>query len=87
MNAIGLEIKQGKGKRVNNKGQGLSCIEVTSIKFFLSVPEHVRLDIYNTKGNKVSTLINKKMAAGEHVIDFDGEGLPGGGVFLQINCR
>ncbi len=59
---------------------------VTSIKYFLSVPEYVRIDIYNTQGIKVRTLINKKMVAGQHVIDFDSGELSGGMYLYKLTA-
>ncbi|MBN2763384.1 MAG: T9SS type A sorting domain-containing protein [Bacteroidales bacterium] len=59
---------------------------VTSIKFFLSVPEHVRIEIYNAQGYKIRTLIDKKLVVGQHVIDFDSEDLSGGIYFYKLTA-
>ena len=42
--------------------------------------------IYNTLGQKINTLINKKMAVGKHEITFDGENLPSGIYIYRIEA-
>lgn len=59
---------------------------VTSIKFFLSAPQLVRIEIYNAQGCMIRTLVNKEIAAGHHVIDFDSEGLSGGIYFYRLTA-
>jgi len=59
---------------------------VTSIRISLSVPEHVRIDIYNAQGHKIRTLIDEKLVAGQHVIGFDSEGLSGGIYFYKLTA-
>ncbi|MDD4156739.1 MAG: choice-of-anchor J domain-containing protein [Candidatus Cloacimonetes bacterium] len=45
----------------------------TNISFSLAKDTNVKLNIYNIKGQKVKTLINKKINAGQHVIVWDGK--------------
>ncbi|HOD55373.1 MAG TPA: T9SS type A sorting domain-containing protein, partial [Candidatus Cloacimonadota bacterium] len=49
----------------------------TSISFNLDYPSHVKLDIYNTKGQKVNTLLNNKLNKGQHKIVWDGKDFAG----------
>ena len=55
----------------------------TKIKFGLPKSEVVRIDIYNMLGQKITTLLNRQMAAGYHVIDFKAEGLSSG-VYIYL---
>ena len=45
---------------------------VTNIAFSLSEPCHVTLEVYNIKGEKVRILVDKVLAADNHVISWDG---------------
>ncbi len=45
----------------------------TSIEFYLSNSETVKLDIYNAKGQLVKSLINSNLDAGKHNIIWDGK--------------
>jgi hypothetical protein len=53
----------------------------TKISFNLSSPAHVQLDIYNTQGKIIKSLINKNMPEGNHIIEFSGTNLSSG-IFL-----
>ncbi len=46
---------------------------VTNIAFSLGKATHVTLEVYNIKGEKVRTLVNKVLAAKNHVITWDGK--------------
>ena len=43
----------------------------TTINFGLKKDNHVRIDVYNLKGQKVKTLLNKRMEAGYHHVVFE----------------
>jgi hypothetical protein len=58
----------------------------TKIQFALPKPEHVTLDVYNTLGQKVETLLNSKMNAGSHDVEFDASALPSGIYFYRIQA-
>jgi hypothetical protein len=45
----------------------------TRIQFSLSKEQKVTIDIYNIKGEKVTTLVNKIMSSGNHVITWNGD--------------
>jgi len=55
----------------------------THITFYLQEPDHVVLEVYNTLGQRVAVLINKKMNAGDHSLLFDGSNL-GTGIYLYF---
>lgn len=50
----------------------------TNFLFRVPVPEKVRLEIYDVLGKKITTLVNKKLTAGEHRIQFDAGDLASG---------
>ncbi len=56
----------------------------TIIKFRIQQTSHVNLSIYNILGQKVATLINRKINAGTHQITFDGSHLTSGMYFYQL---
>ncbi len=44
----------------------------THIRFGLPKASNVKIDVYNTLGQKVATLLDEHKLAGVHVVDFDG---------------
>ena len=54
---------------------------VTTIRFGLPKRVDVRLRIYNVLGQKVATLVNKRMEAGVHSVKWDGSRF-GSGVYI-----
>jgi len=57
----------------------------TTIRFDLAKESNVSLTIYNIMGEVVSTLIDQKMSAGKHKINFDASQLSSGIYFYQLN--
>ena len=45
----------------------------TAVKFSLSQPTNVRIDVYNIKGEKVKTLVNEELDAAYHTIIWNGD--------------
>ncbi len=45
---------------------------VTRIRFGLARNEQVRLEVFNTLGQKVRTLVNREMTAGRYTLEWDG---------------
>ena len=43
----------------------------TDISFSLDKPAYVELKVYNTRGKKVATILNRNMSAGTHNVNFD----------------
>ena len=58
----------------------------TSIKFNLPKTEHVALEVYNTLGQKVATLLDKPMISGQHEVEFNANNLPSGIYFYRIQA-
>jgi len=56
----------------------------TEIKFNLKKSDVISLKVYDVLGKEVATLVNKKMNAGKHSIDFDASNLSSGTYFYKI---
>ena len=58
----------------------------TNIKFGIKKTGQVSLNLYNLKGQKVKTLISKRMNKGQHNYKVDMSGLPSGVYFYRIKA-
>jgi len=58
----------------------------TTIKFGLPADSQVKINIFNSIGEKVAELINSKMTAGYHTVNFDASNLTSGIYFYQIKA-
>ena len=56
----------------------------TSITFSLDKAGKATLTVYNMIGQKVATLIEKKLAEGVHQVDFSASNLPTGVYFYRL---
>jgi len=45
---------------------------VTTVSFSLAAPDHAELAVYNIRGQRVRTLVNQTLAAGEHTVAWNG---------------
>ena len=50
----------------------------TKIEFSLPKSEHVLIEVYNSIGQKLKTLIDKELPSGKHTVTFDGKDLSSG---------
>lgn len=57
----------------------------TEIGYSLKSEGFVTLSVFNTKGELVSTLVNGKKTAGNHSVNFNGEGLNSGIYFYKLS--
>lgn len=57
---------------------------VTGIGFSLPVESNVEISVYNLIGQKVSTLVDGKLAAGEHIVRWDAAGFASGIYFVKM---
>ncbi|UCE08116.1 MAG: cytochrome c3 family protein, partial [bacterium] len=57
---------------------------ITKIDFSVKKAGHVTLVVYNTLGQRVATLVEKEMSAGNYVVNFSGIGLSSGEYFYRI---
>jgi Leucine-rich repeat (LRR) protein len=58
----------------------------TTIKFALAKSEDVKIEVFNTLGQKVRALINKTMPAGYHEVEFSSQNLPSGIYIYMIEA-
>lgn len=56
----------------------------TTIQYIIRKNGHVRLLLYDVLGNEVSRLVDAEQQAGNHRVDFSGDGLPSGVYFYQL---
>ncbi len=59
----------------------------TTIEFYLSKPEHVILEVFNSLGQKVKNLVSEKMSAGKHSISFDGNDFSSGTYLYKMSTH
>ncbi len=52
--------------------------------YFTSEEEQVRLSLFDSRGNEIKQLINQRLSAGEHQINFDGRHLPPGNYYYHL---
>jgi hypothetical protein len=58
----------------------------TKIKFVLPKKELVTLEVFNTLGQKVETLLNQNMKSGNHEVEFNGSRLSSGIYYYRIEA-
>ncbi|MBN8546470.1 MAG: T9SS type A sorting domain-containing protein [Ignavibacteria bacterium] len=58
----------------------------TMIRFSMPVNGNVALNVFNTLGEKVATLLNGQLEAGYHEVSFDAQNLPSGLYFYEIKA-
>ncbi len=56
----------------------------TKIDFQMSEPGFVTLEVYDVLGRKVTTLVNRRESAGDHVVAFDGSELASGVYYYRL---
>ncbi|HAB50741.1 MAG TPA: hypothetical protein DCE80_00950 [Ignavibacteriales bacterium] len=59
----------------------------TKIKFNLPKESNVSLLVYNLLGQEIETLVDDRIEAGTHSVDFVGEGLPSGMYFCKLKIE
>ena len=59
----------------------------TIISFSLLHHESIRIELYNSLGEKVKTILNEHLNAGDHNIIFNAELLPSGVYFYKLTTR
>lgn len=58
----------------------------SNIRFAVPEASQVRLEVYNMLGQRVSTLVNGKLQAGWHTVEFDASGLSTGTYIYRIQA-
>lgn len=59
----------------------------TRINFSLAVESHVTLEVFNILGQKLKTLTNRNLPAGQHSLTFDVTGINSGIYLYRINAE
>lgn len=59
----------------------------TRIEFSINSTENVRLDVFDSIGRRVETLLNRQLNEGFHFVDFDGSALASGVYFYRISAN
>ncbi len=54
---------------------------------FTSANEHVRLSVFNGRGQELQVLVNKKLSAGQHEISFNGSKLAAGTYYFHLRLE
>lgn len=86
-----LEVMISEGDHNDGEEEAVSAVRIkgnypnpfnptTNINFALSEPQQVKLEIFNVKGQKVNTLVNKELSASEHSVTWNGDDQSGGQV-------
>ena len=58
----------------------------TTIKFSINKADKVKLVIYNISGQKIATLVDKKMNAGSHEVQWNAAHIASGVYFYKLYC-
>ncbi len=58
----------------------------TTIRFSLPQAGHVTLKVFDVLGREVATLVDEKLAAGEHAVVFEASGLSSGVYFYRLTA-
>ena len=59
---------------------------VTRITYYVPADMRAQLTIYNVRGEHVTTLVNRMVAAGDHVATWDAAGVPSGLYFYRLTA-
>lgn len=60
---------------------------MTAIRLQLKDPGHVRLKIYNIRGEEVATIVDKNMSAGSYNVGFNASKLPAAIYYYQLSVN
>ena len=60
---------------------------VTTIRFFLPISANVKIDVFNSIGQQVATLLDQRKSIGYHSEEFNGFNLSSGVYFYRIQVR
>ena len=59
----------------------------TMIEFALPTADHVKLEVFNVLGQKSAVLVDQRMTAGVHQIEFDASSSPSGIYFYRLATK
>jgi photosystem II stability/assembly factor-like uncharacterized protein len=58
----------------------------TRIEFIIPNSEMVNVSVYNSLGQKVADLVNEELSAGQHSVDFNGQGFASGIYIVKMSA-
>jgi len=58
----------------------------TQIRFKLNENCLASLNVYNTRGQKITSFFDRELFPGEYIVSFNGDNLPGGTYFYQLRA-
>ena len=58
----------------------------TKIEYSILQSENVTIKIYNVLGRQIKTFVNEEKPAGDYIVEFNGNNLPSGVYFYQIQA-
>lgn len=59
----------------------------TKIEFGIKEDGYVKIDVYNSLGQLVTSLVNDYLSAGNYKTEFDGSNLPSGNYFVKLSAN
>jgi hypothetical protein len=59
---------------------------VTTISYYLSEPARVEISVFDVRGERVATLVDRAVDAGEHTAIWDADGMPSGMYFYRMTA-
>ncbi|MEO1021988.1 MAG: metallophosphoesterase [Bacteroidota bacterium] len=59
---------------------------LTSIEFRLQEAQDIEVRVFDVNGRVISTLVNQRMTAGSHTVQFDGSGLASGVYLVKLTA-
>ena len=85
-----VDIEEHKFQITNSKSQ-INCNPnptdgIVDFRFSILDFRWVSLKIYDVHGREVAVVLDEKMLAGEHTVQFDASGLPDGIYLLQLTA-
>lgn len=60
---------------------------ITIIKYSIPTESHIAINVFNTLGEKVTTLFSGRKNRGEYSVEFNGNNLPSGTYFIQLSAN
>ncbi len=84
---ISIEVPNGNDVVENGCGLGSNPFNpYTQIRYQLSSPNHVRLEIYNSLGKRIEVLVNAKKSAGIHYITWNAQPYASGIYYIRFTA-